>query len=107
MALGTPPATLDYIRSIVGSEQRVDVGGHPRPVTRPTDDEPSPRELRRASSLVSRIILRLWAMEGLEAARSDEALVALAQPFLAQPFGMGAHLPVEKQAKPGPPPAGD
>lgn len=99
MALGTPPATLDFVRSVVGSEQAVDLGGNPRPVTRPTNDEPSASDLRRASSLVSRIILRLWAMGGLAPWRSDAEVVALAQPFLAMRGGFAAHLPTS--ASPG------
>ena len=87
MALGTPPATLAYIRSVVGADGGADLGGHPGPVHRPADDEPSVADLRRASSLVGRIILRLWAMDGLAAGRADAEIVALAQEFLGKPFG--------------------
>jgi len=90
MALGTPPATVTYVRSIVGEERQLDVGGHPRPVARPSDDDPTVPDLRRASTIVSRIILRLWAMDGLAARRGDDAIVALAQDFLANPSGHAA-----------------
>ena len=93
MALGTPPATLDYIRSVVGSDSNEDVGGHPRRVLGPSREDPSPADLRRASTIVSRIILRLWAMGSLAPGRSDEAIVKLAQPFLANPWGYAAGLP--------------
>jgi hypothetical protein len=93
MALGTPPATLSYIRSIVGTESRVDVGAHPRPVTRPTDAEPALADLRRASSLVSRIILRLHVMRGIAPGREDDKLAAAARDFLKDPHGPAAHLP--------------
>ena len=99
MALGTPPAALAYIRSIVGTEGRADVGGHPGPVRRPTDDEPSAADLRRASSLVSRIILRLWAMDGLAAGSADGKIVAVAQQFLSEPYGTAAHQPVSKRTR--------
>lgn len=93
MALGTPPATIAYVRSVVGEEAFVDVGGHPRPVRRPSDDDPSGADLRRASTIVSRIILRLWAMGSLEAGRRDPELVALAQDFIANPSGNAAGTP--------------
>jgi len=96
MALGTPPATLAYIRGVVGADGGADFGGHPGPVHRPADDEPSVADLRRASSLVGRIILRLWAMDGLAAGGADAEIVACAQEFLAKPYGIAAHLPVEK-----------
>jgi hypothetical protein len=93
MALGTPPATIAYVRSVVGEEAAVDVGGHPRPVTRPSDDDPPGADLRRASTIVSRIILRLWAMGSLAAGRGDPELVALAQDFIANPSGNAAGKP--------------
>ena len=90
MALGTPPATIAYVRSVVGEETPVDVGGHPRRVDRPSNDDPSVADLRRASTIVSRIILRLWAMGSLAARRGDPELVALARDFLANPSGIAA-----------------
>ena len=90
MALGTPPATIAYVRSVVGEETPVDVGGHPRRVDRPSNDDPSVVDLRRASTIVSRIILRLWAMGSLAARRGDPELVALARDFLANPSGIAA-----------------
>lgn len=90
MALGTPPATIAYVRSVVGEETPVDVGGHPRRVDRPSNDDPPVADLRRASTIVSRIILRLWAMGSLAARHGDPDLVALAQDFLANPAGIAA-----------------
>jgi hypothetical protein len=98
LALGTQPATLNYIESVVGTVDHVDIGGQPLPVNRPKE-EPSPRDLRRASSLVSRIILRLWAMDGLAPGRFDDQLIELAQRFLTQPYGMSARLPREPQER--------
>lgn len=91
MALGTPPAALDFIRSVVGSAEGADLNGHPQRINRPSNDEPSSADLRRASSLVSRIILRLWAMDGLAPWRDDPQVIALAQPFLAAPSGYSAN----------------
>ena len=93
MALGTPPATIAYVRSVVGEETPVDVGGHPRRVDRPSNDDPPVADLRRASTIVSRIILRLWAMGSLAARRGDPELVALARDFLANPSGNAAGRP--------------
>lgn len=90
MALGTPPAVIQYVRSIVGEEQHFDLGGHPQPVRRPSADPPTVADLRRVSAIVCRIILRLWAMSGLAATRNDDDLVALAQEFLAKPSGLAA-----------------
>ena len=61
----------------------MDVGGRPRPVQRPSEEDPSPADLRRASTIVSRIILRLWAMGSLSPNRSDLEIVAFAKDALA------------------------
>jgi hypothetical protein len=90
MALGTPPATLSYIRGVVGEEASVDIGGHPQPIRRPSAEDPTPADLRRASTLVGRIILRLWAMGSLAANDWDAKLVSLATDFLANPSGFAA-----------------
>jgi hypothetical protein len=90
LALGMPPATIEYVRSVVGRERGVDIGGRPQPIQRPSDHAPSLDDLRRATAIVNRIILRLWAMGSLEAHRGDDALVALAQDFLANPRGLSA-----------------
>lgn len=103
MALGTTPARMAYIRSIVGTQSRADYGGHPTPVDRPSSDEPSVADLRQASSLVSRIILRLWAMDGLAVGRGDDQIATLAQRFLSDPYGIAAHLPADKPVRAEPP----
>ncbi len=90
MALGTSPATLSYVRSVVGRETPLDVGGHPRPVSRPSKEEPSEADYRRASTMVARMILRLWAMGSLAAREHDPEIVAIAQDFLTNPSGMAA-----------------
>jgi hypothetical protein len=100
MALGTTPAILACVRSVVGTETRPDLGGHPGPVHRPSDDEPTLTDLRRASSIVSRIILRLWAMGGIAPGLADGEVVRLAQAFLARPSGVAAHQPVAKALEP-------
>lgn len=90
MALGISPATLAYVRSVVGKESGVDIGGHPQPVSRPTKKPPSDRDYRRASTIVARMILRLSVMGSLSARKSDPDVVAIAQDFLVQPSGLGA-----------------
>jgi hypothetical protein len=107
MALGTAPSTLTFIRNVVGTNGREDAGGYPVRVWRPSDDPPSSTDLRRASSLVSRIILRLWALDGLAAGPSDAEVVRLAQNFLRRPHGWAAWLPVTEQERERVPPDPD
>lgn len=85
LALGTSPATLQYVRSVVGTERREDRGGYPSPIQRPSEDEPSMADLRRASSLASRIILRLAVMGGLKAGPSDDKIAEMAREVLDDP----------------------
>jgi hypothetical protein len=85
LALGASPATVDYIREVVGTQRRMDMGGAPNPVDRPTDEAPSLAHLRRASSLASRVILRLSIMGVLAPRRGDDQIVELANEALRDP----------------------
>lgn len=84
LALGLPPARYRRIRDAVGSVMPMDMGGSPAPV-HPPRTPTSEAEIRRTLASVSEVILRLWAMESLEARKGDDQIVQLAQPFLESP----------------------
>lgn len=89
LALGMAPSGYKATRAVIGYEIFADMSGLPHWVQRP-QEEPTADDVRRAAGIVSVMIFQLWATETLVAARNDDELIRLAQPFVDDPRGVAA-----------------
>lgn len=76
LAVGESPATLAFLAETLGAPANEDRGGHAARVLR-ANAEPAPAEVRRASSIVARIVLRLSVTGALRPGRHDDKLLEL------------------------------
>jgi hypothetical protein len=83
LALGTPPATYDFLRSVVGGGRTADFGPGRRVPEFPA--VPTVADLRRAATEISQIIFRLSASGALAPSDGDTKLIAIANEFMGDP----------------------
>jgi hypothetical protein len=83
LALGTPPATYDFLRTVVGGGRSADFAAGRRVPKFPA--VPTIADLRRAATEISQIIVRLSASGALAPSEGDTELVDIANEFIRDP----------------------
>jgi hypothetical protein len=83
LALGTAPATYDFLRTVVGGGRSADFAVGRRVPSFPA--VPSVADLRRGAAEISQIIFRLSASGALATRDGDSELVGIANEFIRDP----------------------